>query len=474
MTPYFFDQHRFARGFGLFPEGAFRAPAGFRCVSIGGWTLALHANTQYAVEQDPSSGDFVLVVGYVMDLAAEHDEAALVAKTLLHSLNVGEKRLFEKLRDLCGRHVIIYRQQGRVSAVGDACATKAMFYANDRPLLGSHFKLVSDLAGQGPSEQRLQRKMRQSRRGCYGYAAGTTPDRNVSLLLANMVLRLPEMKAQRFYPSSDLPYLDVASASAELLRLFSVQAALVASRFHVFVSLTAGLDSRVSLSVLRPHIENVRAFSYCTQSAHEVDVRVAREIARRAGVPYQVIGTAVDSKERLKAFASVISENNYHRHNVVAAYEYLHLFPVGAAHVRSNLFEIGRAFYRAQSKRPSALGPDEMGRLYFREYSRPADPDIYSAFAQYAGGSNFEGGLFNYDPYDVFYWEQRMSCWHAMVVLEADPSVETILMFNSRRCIELALAVDRAERVKGSVFRSVIQSAWPMLMDFPVNPKAYP
>lgn len=468
-----FEGDLYSRGFAIFPAGSAKAPPHFRALQIGSWVLATHAATAVVYTKRQSQSSFVALIGYAMDLDGRHDDGQRISSDLLNCLERSEREFFEKVSGLAGRYVIFYSFHGLASVIGDACATKATFYANDRPVIGSHFQMVAEMAGMGPSSQKLRRNKDKARHSCYGYAAGATPDRNVSVLMANMVLRINAMRSERFYPFNSLDHLDLKSAASELQELFDTQARLLARRFTCHVSLTAGLDSRVTLAALRPVKDKVRTFSYITQPAHQIDADVAASIADYLGLDHSILTGDGADKDQLSDFAKILSKNNYHRHNVIAAYEYKSYFSTNSVHVRSNLFEIGRSFYRSQRKRDDKLDPRGMASLYYRGFSPAADQDLIAEFGGYVDRSNFNSALFNYDPFDIFYWEQRMSCWHAMVVLEADPAVETILLFNSRRCIELALGLELEQRMEGILFKEFIRRSWPELMEFPINPKQF-
>lgn len=468
-----FEQSLYSRGFCFFPVGTASSPRHFREVVFRGWVLALHKDIDCAVAQAEKSDSFVALVGYGMDINRGHDDQARIAEALLSALEKSERNFFQLISDISGRYCILYSLGGRVSVIGDACATKALFYAKDRPYCASHFQMVVEAAGLGPSRQKLARDKDKRRRSCYGYAAGETPDSNVALLLANMVLRVPSMLTERFYPFESLQTLDVESAASELLRLFRLQIKILADRYKLFVSLTAGLDSRVTLAACVGS-EGVRTFSYLTQAGHLMDAALASDIAERLGFDHEIISSVQTKSREFSEFIEVLNNNNYHRHNVVAAYGYLSLFCKGSIHIRSNLFEIGRAFYRSQRDRPVSLTAAGMAALYYRGFSEAEDADLVEDFQRYIDNSCLDQATHGYDLYDIFYWEQRMSSWHSMVLLEADPSVDTFLLFNSRRCIELALAVDLGRRCRGDVFCEIVRRADPQLLSFPINPKEYP
>lgn len=464
------SQHLYARGFQIARFGAHRAPAGFRTISVGDWDVSYEART--VVSHQEADGFFVVVIGYAVDIADGHDDGTLLARKLLEQLRVSEKHFFAGLDHLGGRYAVFYGTPAGASILGDACATRTIFYARSEPFVASHQQLVASACGGGDrSDHWLVRRHDRNRHTAYGYPAGTTPHRNVGLLLCNMVLRLDTMRYERFYPREALQSRSLGESVATLAKLFRRQLEILVRRHRIVCSLTAGLDSRCTLAALRPFLQQSRFFTYATQEGHQVDAALASVLARRHGLAHELMETPDTGTEQFEAFRKVLDRNNYHPHNRAAAFGYLSLFRPGDIHIRSTMYEVARAFYRSSRERPESLDAEGMAKLYYKHYSE-SDGDLVAAFQGYIDQSDFVTGLHNYDPYDLFYLEQRMSCWHALVLLEADPSVDTYMLMSSRACLEAGLALSRSERVSASVFKGMIREWWPELLDAPVNPKS--
>jgi len=79
--------------------------------------------------------------------------------------------------------------------------------------------------------------------------------------------------------------------------------------------------------------------------------------------------------------------------------------------------------------------------------------------------------LLGYDAWDLFYWEHRMSTWHAQVLLGSDFAFDTTIIFNSRRILTLLLSAPRNERRKATLFREFIRRRCPEIKDVPINPR---
>jgi asparagine synthetase B (glutamine-hydrolysing) len=473
MTSQQYQAHLFARGYCIYPSSLdFAPPDRFRVHPVDGWVIASHPTCPVTTVQNAAGNSFVAIIGYVLDIANAHDSSQRVANDLLRLLEISEDSFLRRLDDIGGRHVVFYGRAGDVSLVGDACMTKTAYYGTNQPFVASHASMAALVCGTEPSTQKLLRDKHAARRQGYGYPAGTTPYRNVMQLMANTLLRLPTMAVERFYPRAPIAQKDVSEVSSLLLDDFTTQTSVLRSSFQIYCSLTGGLDSRISLASFRDPAKDAIYFTYLTQPAHSVDALLATDIAAHCGLRHRLLTQTERPAESFGEFKRVISKNTYHSHNIRAAFRYLDLFDEKSIHLRSNLFEIGRGFYRGKRSLPASLSAEGMRQLYLPQ-SGGANDDITESFEHYIHRSSFDRSIFNFDPYDVFYWEQRMSCWHALVLVEADPSTDTYQLFNSRRCIEVALSLPLHERVNGAVFKSIISARLPALADFPINPRNY-
>ena len=71
---------------------------------------------------------------------------------------------------------------------------------------------------------------------------------------------------------------------------------------------------------------------------------------------------------------------------------------------------------------------------------------------------------------DLFYLEQRVGCWISVATSAfADSYRFELWPLNSRRIIELMLALPLEFKIAGGMHRTLIFQEWPELMDYPIN-----
>ena len=153
-------------------------------------------------------------------------------------------------------------------------------------------------------------------------------------------------------------------------------------------------------------------------------------------------------------------------HSRPLAEMYRHCFQPSTLHLRSNLGEIGRAFYRRRlARQHDRLTPEDLADLWGHARHNRA---IVEAFADWAAAVRFDDSA-ALDPADVFYWEHRMSCWHACLLLESDFAFDTHILFNARTILAKMLAVPLQDRIQGSLFRQLVADLWPELLGWPTG-----
>ncbi|MFH5824236.1 hypothetical protein [Georgenia sp. AZ-5] len=159
-----------------------------------------------------------------------------------------------------------------------------------------------------------------------------------------------------------------------------------------------------------------------------------------------------------------MERNTFVTHSRAVAASYLTELPADRLHVRSNLYEIARGYYRRKER------PQVDPRLFARILTTNANPPrpVIEAFEEMAATTGILD-VDGYDPLDLFYWEHRMVSWFNKVLLESDVAHDTHILINLRAILRLMLSVSAADRLAARVFDHLVDLAWPAVYDLPVN-----
>src|SRR5690606_20031543 len=122
----------------------------------------------------------------------------------------------------------------------------------------------------------------------------------------------------------------------------------------------------------------------------------ATEIAREFGLKHKVISLNVTGQE-YERFKKFLARNTYYRHGPSVVFLCSRMFTRGT-HLRSNLAEIGRAFYRKiGGPLPEVVSGAEMATAYNAKLS--GNVVVRRAFDEFYDLTDF-GNRYNYDGYD--------------------------------------------------------------------------
>lgn len=412
----------------------------------------------------------VALVGRFVHVGLDSSEQGRVASFLLRQRTRGRAEYLQGLEALAGRYVALDSGPDGTRVQSDATSMRAVFFSSDAEVVAGHENMVADHLEQpcpSPFNPQWQRANR-----AYAAPGRMTTWADVYLLTPNTELDVDAGAVTRVgpRPASEAGELNVVAE--QVLTAMRVQLQhLLSGPGELQVSLTAGLDSRVTLAALRPYLDRCNFFTYAIrfspkEDAVRDDVSTATELARRFGLKHQVI--EVESRLAPGALRSVMNRNATRQSGQILGKMYRDLLPPDTVHLRSNLYEIGRAYYRTRPRPP--MSPDAMSILLCS--SRDYAPETPVAFAEFAAATAFDE-VAGFDPYDLFYWEHRMSSWLNAVLAESDIAHDTYIMANSRSILGALLSLPLEDRRSGAVFDRIVGAAWPELFSVPVNGKLH-
>ena len=297
------------------------------------------------------------------------------------------------------------------------------------------------------------------------------------MLTPNAALDLDEMMPARVWPSRPLPERSVKEAAEIVREHMDGVVRYIQQNHRLLVSVTAGLDSRLTLSFLKD-AKNVQFFTYYRNDQRDSDfhdlafAEVLHDQLRR-NVEVLRLG---DFPAMPKGFRWLIETNTFISHQKHLAWVYAHRYGAeeNLVHLRSNISEVGREFWRGKGFEIGS-GKD-LARVYLqadKEYPAAYVFRVITLFEEFDQVTGLSACRDLVDLKSLFYWEFRMASWHAQLVAESDPAFETLSLFNCRAVLEAMLSVPRAERAAGSVLRRIISDNWPELAGYPVNGKPF-
>ncbi|WP_404329938.1 hypothetical protein [Mesobacillus maritimus] len=433
---------------------------------------------EYRIFYDPlneiswnfSGSNWVFILGNILDLKNFTSEKSLIVKELLRSLETSQDHFFDYIDELSGRFLILYGNDTTARILSDATGMRTIFYSKSKAFLGSHCALVQEYVN-SPESTTVQREWLGKYTSQF-LPGHFTPFEDIVFLTPNTLLDIKSTQVKRFFPREDIKELPTETVVEEISVLAKKQVELLSQKFKLLLSLTAGLDSRTTLSLLGDYKERFEFFTYTRSTFNEsldIDQEIAKEMAENLGLNHHFIMIDQDMKDKeFIELTKVLRRNTFSSHAFKLARIYLSKFSKKEhLHIRSNLYEIGRMYFKNNIRNlPKELTPESMSKIY--SVKSVEDQKVIEAFNQYYNHVQMDK-IFNYDPYDLFYWEYRMGTWHAQLLLESDIAHDTFILFNSRKILKLLLAVPETAKKENTVFYQLISKNWSVLDFWKIN-----
>jgi len=427
------------------------------------------------------SSSFCGILGYVFDILEPTKKSNNISSTLLDLLLKSKNEFLDSLDSLSGRFLVIINYNNEFELYQDACGLRSVFYSTKSRIVSSHVNLLTDNLENAEIDERFNGLL--DKYTSYHLPGHFTNFKNVFLLTPNTYLSVPSMQVKRFFPREDLVTRQPEEVYEITSDLLHNQIKHLAENYQLLISITAGLDSRATLSLTKNIRDRILYFTYFKSNDNGVDDMNSSTLFKDKETVQEILNNLelnhkfVDINYKqlgsrgYNQFSVMMNKHTHIHHNHYLAWQYYSILPRESLHIRSNINEIFRNFYRKGLKLSDTFTSQTMTECYSGKAIN--DENIHSYFKQYADTTELNK-IFNYDPYDMLYWEYRMGAWHSNILLESDISFDTFCLFNNRLLLKNILSLPRTYLERDFILRSIITNHWPVLNYWEVNQQGFP
>jgi hypothetical protein len=466
-----YDELKYKRGF-LLTEGQTVAPhAHWKRLNLGKYHFYYDPLNEAYFEDNGER--WVLVFGNIIDVRSTTTHTQFIASEILRLLELSEVEFYDYLDELSGRYFIFYGDTDTATILSDAAGLRSIFYSTKQTVISSHCELVNDIT-QSEQSPFVDKEWFSTYTSAQLPGHFTTYD-DIYFLMPNTLLSINDKKVKRFFPRENLKILPIDQIVDEISDLTRKQMELLTEKHQQFLfSLTAGLDSRTSLALTKDYKNSFTYFTYIKENfnsaklnAYIIDEKIVSEMVYNLGLDHKFLTIDYNLKNQdFTDFMDSIKHNATSQHNYRLAKLYKDQFPSNILHIRSNVYEIGRTYYRKNNKLPKIATLESLVQCYSSKAKD--DERVLEAFKMYYEHVEMDK-IFNYDPFDILYWEYRMGTWISQVLSESDIAHDTFILFNVRKILKLLLSVSYTDKYENTVFHELINKNWPILNYWEIN-----
>lgn len=452
-----YSDELFAKGY-ILSERLPSCPSGWLEGRFGSFLIAHHPDLSLTYARCGQTE--IACLGLIFDSRSPRTDQQDVLSGIAEALARSEADMFELLSHTNGRYVLIYPgDDGRPYLLHDATGMRSvMFHVGEQVTVSSHLRLLEiDVARFGE---------RDARDFKFGFPGRLTPNRAVRALTPNTRLCLSTGNVARFWPTQAVEKMSLSEAAHKVGTLLRNSFEWIDQRHDHFATVTAGLDSRVTLAVIGNETRYATYYRNDQVDTDLIDKETTELIARKLGLNHRVLGP--ETREHIpEAFRQVVRFNTFKSHIPGMAWAYRECMvksPSETIHIRSNLSEIGRMFYQGRGSSPKT-GAD-LNTLWSTRAGLRNDENA-AAFQEFADTTQFFATPVEHSS--LFYWEHRMGTWHSQVPLESDVACETLSLYNCRSLLALMWAVSEHAQKKSLLLKRIVATRSPELTQFELN-----
>lgn len=408
-----------------------------------------------------------ILIGYALDIR-DSEKTNIDILEMLHQSDT----VIEDLEFIAGRYVYIKAVNKEMYVYSDASQLLPLVFNKEAEVFSSHDNLLAEIL--------LDNNYKITRRPLEVHnELDFTRYEEIQKFNPSMRLRTKDFTYRRIYPRVQLKSASVETVYRSMKTYLNEMVKwLKNNKQPKFVTVTGGIDSRVSASLTRT-IDDVEYLTYfmpdayikskLSKSIYAVDRKITIEMKDNLRWNHSIIDlTDIPlSKEELNFYESYY--NSKHGYRLDKYYRENKKY-YKTLHIKSTVFGMGKADF------PAALNAKSSNIEYYKR-------SVHGINKEFEEHYNLDEEIEKYfmrnlvEPavtkgrhyFDLYHLESRMGNWHSNLTLETDPETEEFIFTNSRKMIDLIQLPTIDERRKFSLYKEIIKYNWPVLLFFGIN-----
>lgn len=413
----------------------------------------------------------VIILGILFD-TRDHNKAVKSIVNDLLNFEIDSNQFLTEMSYYNGRYVILIESGQEVYFYNDATSFLSMYYHKNYPVYSSHSAQLNILLKHfyDCEEIRLFHKTK-------GFL-DLSKYENIFKFNSNLRFKLLSHQMKRIYPVNNYIKKDVIDVYSEVIKnMESSVEAILQLNSKILISLTGGYDSRLSLALMKKHMNNVSFFTYIkndnpndnsrSQKIYTIDKKVTKNIVNQLNLNHRFF--YIDQKQSVRTVEDIYEE--YESNHAIQLIQEYHLdeFYHNKVHVKSTLYELAKGI-SIKGVDNESLKVDEYLSSLIRWSPNSDELWVKNKLYEFIERCQINDFIaLGYDFYDILYLESRLNGWHSTIIQESDPYLEVLNIVNSRHILFNFMQIDYKQRKELQFHKHLINQKWSLLEFFSVN-----
>ena len=407
----------------------------------------------------------------------EIDETEILKK-IASSFDISKNNYFNSINELTGLFVIGYIENQNIEIIVDCAGMQGAYYGliDNKIYISSHMQMIGDLCDL-ETDFYVEELVNYKFYKLYGpfLPGDLSTYKEIKRLVPNIVVNFNghEFVTDRFFPNKELEICKSADEYEETIKdigdILHKNMELISKKWDKpAISMTGGMDSKVTLACTNGLYDRFKYFSYISMVGESIDADAAHKIANHLGLNHKIYNIPNENSKfkNLDIITKIINHSfgnigNLNQ-NDMKKRVYFRDTEDFDVEVKSWVSEIGRAnYYKKFGKKrmPKKLTPRNLTTMYkFFVNNRSLVKKTDNVFEEYRKKYKFGENFNNYDESDMFLWEIRYGAWGGLVLTgEHRYSYDITVPYNNRKLIDLLLSLPLEKRISDKCHEDIIK-----------------
>lgn len=419
------------------------------------------SNLTQVIDEDVN----IIMLGYVLDIRDSKKDSNEILKHLSKQYKISREYFYDALDYLNGRYILIVDDSDDTQVYTDATSMKPIYYWN-KELFGSHEVIVREVV-------KKNRNVTLKTRWTNGYM-DYTGTQSIYKFNCNNYFSFKENQFSRYFPRYDIENQSAEEIAEKTIPFLKNQVEWLSKLDKtLYLSLTGGMDSKVSLAILKSIKSKLNLFTYLIDFEKEKE-GPRKDIYTRDKELVDRLVYNFDLKHKYYNFEDLnipdefIKQMKYNfssAHSDEVAYLVRENMDFNSIHIKSNIYEMAKLPYTQSGYKVTKIEDGyNISKKWLPRSIRDKNDIGKKMYLDAARRCNLNREeILNANLSMMLYLESKLSNWHSSITQETEGIQETFIFFNSKFLLRNLLSLKMDERRNTILLSLYIKAFWPFL-----------